>query len=260
MPRSARQESESKTYHVMLRGINRQQIFYDDEDYNRFLQTLERVKHVSGYELLGYCLMPNHVHLLIREGKEPLRTIFRRIGASYVYWYNTKYDRTGHLFQDRFRSESVEDDAYLLTALRYIHRNPVKAGLCKGMSDYRYSSYSDYIDNWGITDTDLIMNMLGKEEFIEYHKRDEDVPCMDVPEEHKPRLSDRKAIELMKRSIGCDNPVAFQQLDSEEQKAGIRILMKHGASIRQASRLTGISFNRVRGIAQQPKSGGRFSV
>ena len=144
MPRKVRRTCESGIYHVMLRGINRQRIFEDERDYRQFLSTLAKYRTVCGYTLLGYCLMPNHVHLLIREGDEPLPTVFRRIGASYVYWYNGKYGRVGHLFQDRYKSEAVEDEAYLLTVARYIHQNPVKAGLCETPGKYLYSSYMDY--------------------------------------------------------------------------------------------------------------------
>ena len=89
--------------------------------------------------------MNNHIHLLIKEGQEELGTVFRRIGAKYVYWYNRKYSRRGHLFQDRYKSEVVEDDGYLLTVLRYIHQNPLKAGIVKNIEQYPWSSYQDYI-------------------------------------------------------------------------------------------------------------------
>ncbi|MCJ7806540.1 MAG: transposase, partial [Clostridia bacterium] len=119
MPRRAREKSSTGVYHVMLRGINRQNIFKDREDRQQFITTLVKYKKVSGYEIYGYCLMTNHMHLLIKEGGESIDRILKRIGASYVYWYNKKYARCGHLFQDRFKSEPVEDDQYLLVVLRY---------------------------------------------------------------------------------------------------------------------------------------------
>ena len=118
----------------MLRGINRQLIFEDDEDRSKFLDLLCRFKKECGFELSGYCLMGNHVHLLIKENAVPLERIIKKIGTAYVYYFNQKNDRVGHLFQDRFRSEVVHDDPQLLQTLRYIHRNPVKAIL----EDYRY--------------------------------------------------------------------------------------------------------------------------
>lgn len=106
MPRKARTRAESGIYHVMLRGINCQQIFEDEEDNEMFLKILRDYKPVCGYQLLAYCLMGNHVHLLIKEGTESLEQTFKRIGARFVYWYNTKYQRVVHLFQDRFRARS----------------------------------------------------------------------------------------------------------------------------------------------------------
>ncbi|MCL2672285.1 MAG: transposase [Clostridiales bacterium] len=126
MPRTARRKSENGLYHVMLRGINQQQIFHDNEDNEKFLAVLKECKKVSEFELHAYCLMGNHVHLLLRTGKEELEQIFKRIGVRYVYWYNWKYKRTGHLFQDRYKSEPVENDEYYFTVLRYIHQNPIR--------------------------------------------------------------------------------------------------------------------------------------
>ena len=110
MPRKARRKSESGIYHIILRGINKQIIFGDEEDHDRFLKTIKKYKIVCGYKVYAYCLMSNHVHLLIRVGQEDLDLIIKRIAGSYVYWYNWKYSRTGHLFQDRFRSEPVDSD------------------------------------------------------------------------------------------------------------------------------------------------------
>ncbi len=129
MARCARQKSSTFIYHVLLRGINRQDIFYDEEDYCRFLEIVKRVETSGSVAVYGYCLMGNHVHLLLQEKEEELSVIMKRIGTSYAWWYNTKYDRVGHVFQNRFQSEVVETEAYLLEVLRYIHNNPVKAKL-----------------------------------------------------------------------------------------------------------------------------------
>lgn len=110
MPRQARKKSDSGIYHIMMRGINRQIIFQDEEDYSKFLQTLERYKEKSGYKIYAYCLMGNHIHLLLKVDIEPLGQLMRRLCGSYVYWYNRKYQRIGYLFQDRFKSEVVEND------------------------------------------------------------------------------------------------------------------------------------------------------
>ena len=99
MARQARQRCENEVYHIVMRGINRQDIFYDEDDYQRFMGTLERLK-TDKFEVYGCCLMSNHVHLLIREKSEEIPQIMKRIGTSYAWWYNRKYQRTGQVFQD----------------------------------------------------------------------------------------------------------------------------------------------------------------
>ena len=138
MPRRNREHSGTGIYHVMLRGINRQDIFESSDDYAMFLSILHHLvdRQTDDGESLPpyctiycYCLMNNHVHLLIREREESISDVVKRIGVSYVRYYNDKYERNGPLFQDRFRSEPVNTIEYFMTLLRYIHQNPVKSGL-----------------------------------------------------------------------------------------------------------------------------------
>lgn len=120
MPRRAREKSESGIFHIILRGQNKQIIFEDEEDTEKFLQTIQDCRSKSGFKIYGYCLMGNHVHLLLHELNEKTEIIMRRIGASYVYWYNWKYQRCGHLFQDRYKIEPIKDDRQFFAVLRYI--------------------------------------------------------------------------------------------------------------------------------------------
>ena len=145
MPRIARIRSESGVYRIMLRGINRQDIFEDEEDIQRLLETIVRYKAICKYEVYAYCIMSNHVHLLLKETEDTISNVVKRISGSYVFWYNKKYERCGHLFQERYKSEAVESDEYLLTVLRYIHQNPIKAGMVKDISTYKWSSYIEYM-------------------------------------------------------------------------------------------------------------------
>jgi len=145
MPRNQRVLSKNGTYHVMMRGNERKNLFHDQEDKLRFIETLFAKKEETGFLVYAYCLMDNHVHLLVTEGPEGLATMMKRINASYAYYFNQKNHRVGHLFQDRFKSEPIEDDRYLLTVIRYIHNNPVKAGLVEKPEQYRWSSYASYL-------------------------------------------------------------------------------------------------------------------
>ena len=250
MPRKPRQKSESGIYHIMLRGINQQAIFEDEEDYLKFIETLRDYKAVSGYKVFAYCLMSNHIHILLKVEKEDLDLIMKRIAGSYVYWYNWKYYRRGHLFQDRFKSEVVEEDLYFLTVLRYIHQNPVKAGIAKKIDQYQYSSYNDYINNVNyIIDTEYAFSILNKESFVEYNNESNDDVCLEI-EEQKFRLSDIDAKKIIKDISGCDNVIDFQNLQVEKRNKYIEKFINQGLSIRQISRLTGISKGMVEKISK----------
>lgn len=239
MARQARKKSESGIYHIMLRGINRQQIFEDEEDRERFLETLDNYKDLCGYTIYAYCLMGNHVHLLIKEGKEDLTLVLKRIAGSYVYWYNWKYHRCGHLFQDRYKSEPVEDDGYFLTVLRYIHQNPVKARICKKAEDYEYSSIREYLSFPVLVDTDFALSIITKEQFVSYHEEENDDCCLEMDNQF--RLTDEEAKALIKKISKCKTVSEFQLLDRDTRNACIHKLHDKGLSIRQISRLTGLS-------------------
>ena len=180
MPRQARKKSESGIYHIMLRGINQQQIFEDWEDYEKFLEILKDCKVICEFKLFAYCLMGNHIHLLIQEGTESLEQVFKRLCGRFVYWYNVKYRRAGHLFQDRFKSEPVDSDDYFFTVLRYIHQNPTKAGLCKRVEDYAYSSYMEYFNESSRVDRDYVLNLMTIDEFVGLNQQSTDTVCMDI--------------------------------------------------------------------------------
>jgi putative transposase len=252
MPRKAREKSETGIYHVMIRGSNKQEIFHDDQDFARFLETLELVKRKTELKINGWCLMPNHAHLLLGEGKEAISLAMKRIGVSYAWFYNWKYQTIGHLFQDRFRSEKVEDDAYLMTVIRYIHQNPVKAGIVKRTLDWNWSSCHGYYGEKsfppGLLNPELILSLFSDQTDIAIQRfRQFDTitnadRCLD--ELPKVRLSDEAAkAEIMKAIAGYDL-VAIRSLPkAERDRILIRIKDIEGISQRQAARILGISPN-----------------
>lgn len=250
MPRKAREKSATAVYHVVFRGINRQVIFEDQEDRVKYLELLKAYQEISGFKIYAYCLMSNHIHLLMKEGEEELGIVFRRLGAGYVYWYNWKYNRRGHLFQDRFKSEPVEDDAYLLAVIRYIHQNPVKAGITDNPMDYPWSSYHEYLSDKGLCETSYILGLFSddrtkaKKQFEIFNQAEENSQCLDIDE--KKRWRDPEAIDLIKQSAGVKNLSEVQQLGKQKRDDVIRSCKSQGLSIRQIERLTGISFGVVR--------------
>jgi putative transposase len=250
LPRTARRLSQSGIYHIMVRGINRQVIFKDANDIDRYLQTLQKLRNTSEFAIYAYCFMRNHVHLLLREGLEPVSQTMRKLGSSYVYWYNHKYERVGYLFQDRFKSEAVEDNTYFLTVLRYIHQNPLKAGLCSNIQEYKWSSYHDYLNLDGFTDTDFalkIYNLDKKkavEHFIAFHSRENDDCCLDM--ETTQPLTDREAADLIIKICKISEPEDLKETEKPTRERMLNILKtKHPLSIRQIARLTGINRNIV---------------
>ena len=246
MPRQARRKSESGIYHVLLRGINQQQIFEDNEDFEKFLQVLKDCKVISEYKLFAYCLMSNHIHLLIKEEKEPIEQIMKRIATRFVYWYNVKYQRVGHLFQDRFKSEPVGNDAYFMTVIRYIHQNPLKAGLCKDISAYKYSSYNNYFSNSDYIDKDFVFEIIPFEIFEQFHKEIQKGNCLEIDNRTIIRVTDEQARKIIYKYSKCNNVSDFQKLNDKQRDKYIETFRKKGLSIRQISRLTGVSFGVAR--------------
>ncbi len=229
----------------MIRGVNRQLIFEDDEDKKRMLKTLKKYKDICHYQLYSYCLMDNHVHLLIREVEDTISEVMKRICSSYVYGYNTKYERIGHLFQERFKSEAVSDSRYFLTVLRYIHQNPLKAGLVKNVFESKWTSLHEYIHAPKIIDTDFALNLFSNNRsealrlFIEYTKQTNDDVCLD--DQEKARVTDREIKEYLLK-LGITNGKQLQQMkkgDRDDMLAQLKRI--NGVSVRQLSRITGIS-------------------
>ena len=146
MPRLARQPSASGHYHVLARGHNRQQIFRDEEDHRRYLSELMRFKILFPVRCYHFCLMPNHVHLLLQtNGVQILTAFIRRVQQAYQLHWRRRHRLVGHLWQGRFKSIPIEEESYLLECARYIERNPVRAGLCRAPEEYPWSSARVYL-------------------------------------------------------------------------------------------------------------------
>ena len=241
MPRSAREKSKTGIYHIMVRGINRQEIFQEEEDKRAYLERLERYKIECGFKLCAYCLMSNHVHLVIKDEKENLPEIMKKLSASYVYWYNWKYARTGHLFQDRYKSEPVENDAYLLTVVRYVHQNPMKIGA----SMTEWTSYADYINGGGMTDVSFVTSVFSqdaqraKKAFVEYMNEDNEDKCLDIEKQKK--MTDEEAKRFIKRIGKLSNCQEMQALEKAVRDSILRRAKDEGFSVRQLERVTGVN-------------------
>lgn len=254
MPRRAREKSESGIYHIILRGANRQEIFHDDEDCLRFLETVERYKKQIDIRIYGWCLMGNHIHLLLGEGYEEISVTMKRIGVSYAWYYNWKYNTVGHLFQDRFKSERVDRDKYLITVIRYIHQNPAKAGLVKKLADWKWSSCIGYYGGEtyppGLLDSELIPGMFSEERtsaiagFKEFNEIRNEDKCLE--NETSKRLTDDQARAEIKKIIPVTVMVQIKSLPKAQRDEIIsKVKEIEGLTQRQAARILGISPNLI---------------
>ncbi|MEW6183092.1 MAG: transposase [Bacillota bacterium] len=191
MPRHARVLSKTQTYHIMLRGNNRKDVFIDDEDKARIVAVISEKQGADRFTVYAYCVMDNHLHLVLREGKDLLSKTLKRIGTSYAYYFNKKYKRVGHVFQDRYRSESVEDDAYLLGVIRYVHLNPEKAGIGSAET-YPWSSYHEYFkENASLVAADEILSMFSDnrekavDDFKKFHQEEPGGLFLDIKDKKR---------------------------------------------------------------------------
>lgn len=146
MPRKSRIHYRNAFHHVMLRGNYRQNIFLDNDDRVKFINVLSNSMESYSFNIHLFCLMTNHIHLVIEVGDIPISKIMQCINAKYVRWHNLKYKRNGHLFQGRFNSKLIHDDKYLLELCYYIHMNPVKAKICQSPDEYLWSSHHSYVN------------------------------------------------------------------------------------------------------------------
>lgn len=164
MVRPLRMDYPNTFYHVLSRGNERREIFRNEKDHHRFLETLGRMVERFKLEVHAYVLMKNHFHLLVQTKEANLSRALQWLEVSYSVWFNRRHHRSGHLFQGRFKNFLIENDRYFTAMCLYIHGNPLRAGIVQRLSDYRWSSYQAYADKkrevFWLT-TELVLGMYG---------------------------------------------------------------------------------------------------
>jgi putative transposase len=248
MSRHQRVKSKSGYYHIMIRGNERRNIFHDEADKLKFIEKLNEKKQGNRFFLHVFCLMDNHVHLMLSEGVEDIAKVMKRITVSYVSYFNKKYKRVGHLFQDRYRSEVVEEDSYILALARYIHQNPVKAGMVKSAGEYKWSSYHCYLNGRNdLVDTETILGLLSvdqrtaQERFEEYMKEETQEVFIDLVEDVE-EMEEEAAKELFERMVGLGKSSDGNQITDKLIK---EFREKTNLSIRKIAAITGLNKDKV---------------
>ena len=240
MPRKARELSPTGIYHIINRGINREAIFLDERDFSKYLSLLKRFSSEGSYEILAYCLMENHIHLLMNLHDDPPGIFIKKISVSYSAFFNRKYKRTGHLFQDRFKSIAVEDVRYLLTVVQYIHNNPEKAGVCSA-DKYKWSSFGEYVNSGTLVNTDYMLRIAGGRESFLYSGTDCTHSDMENMKFENRRKTDSEALSIIRSAIKEDDPRLLKCFNREYRDQAIRDILMQGVSAVQLARLTGIN-------------------
>lgn len=247
MPRIIRQISNTKVYHIILRGIDKQDIFLSEKDYNKFLKILKETKEKYEYEIYSYCLMNNHVHIIIYDKDNNLSKIMQSMAISYSIYFNKKYDRVGHLFQNRYLSKKIEDKEYLKTVCRYIHQNPQKAGI-ERTETYKWSSYKEYIGRKSIINPKVLLLLFdeneckAKKEFIKFHNIQSKTEISDLIEyEMKEKMTDEEVLKYICEYMKIDNVHKILEFNIEKRNNII-------AKIKENKKITSAQISRVLGI------------
>ena len=238
MSRLARAISESGVYHILFRGVNQQNIFEEAADFNKLKETIATVKQDLEFEIYAYCFMSNHVHIVLKEKSfGDISLIMKRILTKYARWYNIKYGRSGALIANRYKSVPVEMDEYFLHLLRYVHQNPIKAGITDKIENYPYSSFLEYVTESGLTDTDFVLQMIGLEEFVDFHHTFEE---MNFHVTDSKKKTDEEVLVYLKKNYKIDNPKSISKF-SKIDRDKLLVALKKEFPIRQLQRITGIS-------------------
>lgn len=250
MTRQARKASESGWYHVTARGAGRRALFESDDDRTSFLRYMDSAieRSESALGIPAWCLMDNHVHLIVKAETLPdLQKCLHRICSGYALRFNRKNGHVGPVFQERFASSPITDDAYLLEAVRYVHLN------CrdKGIGDpagYPWSSYLTFMEGPRTEVMDAVLDVFGGiDEFKKFHMQNVDLGCV-ASAVHRKRLTDDEARRIARIEYGQDFAEAIPLMEREKREKAIMRLFALGLSTRQLERLTGIGRSAIRRI------------
>ena len=245
MPRKRREYSLTGIYHVIFRGNGKSDIFYDEEDRCVFLDRIKYTMKKYNYEIYSYCLMSNHVHLVIRVKDKILSKSMQNLEVRYSIYFNKKYNRVGHLFQNRYYSQKVENLNYFLTLCKYVHRNPEKAGI-EQTDKYKWSSFNEYLNNERIINKKILLyyynNDINKLKKDTLTNNDLDDIYNYSEFELKGKLSDSELSEIISKKYDLKNASDISEFSKDIRDKIIKELRNiKGTGVTQLSRVTRIS-------------------
>ena len=185
MPRQARKDLGTSFIHVMIQGVNKEYIFYKEEYIEKYMEIMKKYKKDNEFSIIAYCMMNNHAHFLVyTEDINKFGKFMQKTNLIYAQMYNKLEKRCGVLFRNRYQAEPIYNLKYLINCIKYIHDNPVKAKTVKKCEDYKYSSYNDYKNNIGLTQSKIMKDLFGSEcDYVQLFKQSYEKRYLDIKDE-----------------------------------------------------------------------------
>ncbi len=258
--RGRRKFSKTQIYHILTEGNERKDIFIDNEDKAKILSILSNKNQNESFKVYAFCIMNNHLHLVLKEKNSDISTIMRRINTSYAKYFNKKYNRVGHVFHDRFKSEAIETNDDLLEVVKYIHKNPIRTNICNNMIEYKWSSFIDYIiglNRYDFLDIEFVLSIFthnNREEaiklFSQYSINQSKKTFFDIMEksDKKDLLTKKDVLNYIDRFIE-ENNLDYESLIKTRKNIKLRnkmisnIKRKSTFSIRDLAQILGVNRN-----------------
>ena len=225
MSRIARKDLNASFFHVMSQGINREKIFYKESYQKKYLNLAKENEKSYNVEIVAYCVMSNHVHMLIyTEEINELSEFMRKINTSYARYFNWSEERVGYVFRDRFKSEPILDEKYLWQCIKYIHKNPVRAKMVSKCEDYEFSSYNDYKKQIGVAKNKILKTIYGSENYFYNIEKAEDFLGFIEDESNKNEIMEEYIRDFISR-----NNIMLSDLFEDEKifKGLINVLLNN---------------------------------
>lgn len=257
MVRIARKRSSWNMYHVILRREQDKFLFGDEEDFNKFIELLQKCpqnlddvnQEQKRFYIYAYYISNTHVHLIIKEGTDCLASAIKRLTISYSYIFNNKYDRYGKVFYDRFMSEPIENQKTFLKVFSFIHNHPVNHAQSKKCADYAWSSWNEFFGKakQKVCDKKQVFGLIARNKLQAFSESNNCTDCLDVDErEHKMR--DKSAILVLCELAQCDSIVDIHNMSKREKLDLVSLASKKGLSDNQIARLLELTLYSVRKV------------
>ena len=241
MTHLAREKSETGFYHVVTKGNGGQIIFEDKLDRSYYVSCIKAASEKTSVRIHAYCLMSNHVHFVIEDVESNIGAFMKNLDEQYAIRFNRKAGRKGSVFQNRFWSEPIDCDEYLLAAVRYVHHNPETAGICKA-KDYPWSSYEAYVSGSSFVTTHIVLSLLGGTlAFERFHASTQQYAKPFATSKLSRHLNPDELTALALEILGRETLVSLKMLSVQERNVYLDKLSQAGFTTSEIARITGLS-------------------